>query len=311
MSRGQRKNSIPDKAEKAEMDKIDLMMEMMKTLQKDTTTRFNEMEDKLNSLNAGCNKLNTNYDKIVNELSDLKEEMKHIKDIEVKVEKIEQQHKEMEEEWKHVKEKWQGNEETFSKLKDQILMAEVQRKEKILRFRGVVEEDKESKEKLRTLIINNVAKYLDTEEDVIEDDIENVVRLNYRGKEERKYERDILVFFSRKRTRDEILIKNSKTKMIIEKKEIVILKEVPTEIRSRRKKYEQLATHLRETHIRFRWDLLEGLMIFYHSKRIRISNQQQAEECLKKIQKDQKEIFKQQPSLSRLVGHFVAKNSKL
>uniref|UniRef100_A0A803TW14 Uncharacterized protein n=1 Tax=Anolis carolinensis TaxID=28377 RepID=A0A803TW14_ANOCA len=89
------------------------------------------------------------------------------------------------------------------------------------------------------------------------------LRLPLRSSYSKKHNtpRDIVIRFSKKKTRDDILLSNSKTPTFYKGERIAILKELPISILERRRKYLFLTDELKKRNIRFRWDRIDGLML--------------------------------------------------
>ncbi|XP_048343693.1 uncharacterized protein LOC125428106 [Sphaerodactylus townsendi] len=274
-----RKASLIEKSEKTEMEaKLDYVIEMMNGMQKDNTMRFNELEGKLSAMDK---KFNT----VCTEINDMKSEIKIIKDMSQKMMEIEQKCNQLQDHQNESDQRMLDWEVEFKKLENQVLLTELHQKQNILRLRGVPEYEGE---KTRKLIITNLAKYLDTEDDVMEEDIERAFRLNQKPSGEGR-ERDILVFFARQKTKEEILKKNSKSKLKINSKEVLILKETPYKILKKRREYDFLTSVLRKTNIRYKWEDIDGLSLTYKERRMKITSIQQAKEFLGKIENELKD----------------------
>uniref|UniRef100_A0ACB8FIM3 Uncharacterized protein n=1 Tax=Sphaerodactylus townsendi TaxID=933632 RepID=A0ACB8FIM3_9SAUR len=283
-----RKASLIEKSEKTEMElKLDYMIEMMNGMQKDNTKHFNELEGKINEMDNKFNKVST-------EINELKNEIKIIKDLGQKVGELEQRCLQMEDQQKESEKRIVDWEDEFRKLENQMLLVELHQKQNILRLRGVPEKEGE---KIRKEIIINLAKYLDTEEDVLEEDIEKIFRINTKQGENRR-ERDILIFFSRLKTKEEILKKNTKSKLKINLKDVLILKEIPYKILRKRREYDFVTNILRRENIRYKWEDIEGFSVTYKEKKMKITTIQQGKDLVEQIEN---ELRKKEDELSTLI----------
>ncbi|XP_048343533.1 uncharacterized protein LOC125427999 [Sphaerodactylus townsendi] len=269
-----RKNSIPDNIEKVGSDnKIDQLLEMVTEIRNESAQRFNKLEDKLDTFEK-------NFEKIEKDIDTVKLELSRLKPLENKIQAIEEDIKNQVAVNATTEEKLDSCKEEIERLTRQNALLELRQKERILRFRGI---PSINKTELNKIMINNLSKYLDIEEDILEDDIDKIIRPNYRTSDKDIREGDVLIFFDRKQTRDEILKRNSKKKMVIDLKEITILKETPKWILNRRKEYSSLTNFLRSENITFKWEEVEGIQFTYGGKFHRLLSVQQAKETLEKI----------------------------
>uniref|UniRef100_A0ACB8FIV1 Uncharacterized protein n=1 Tax=Sphaerodactylus townsendi TaxID=933632 RepID=A0ACB8FIV1_9SAUR len=200
-----RKNSIPDSIEKMGNDnKIDQLLEMVTEIRNESTQRFNKLEDKLDTFEK-------TFEKIEKDIDTVKLELSRLKPLENKIQTIEEEIKNQVVVNAAIEGKLDSCKEEIERLTKQNALLELRKKERILRFRGIPSINKTD---LNKIMINNLSKYLDIEEDILEDDIDKIIRLNYRTSDKDIREGDVLIFFDRKQTRDEILKRNSKKKMI-------------------------------------------------------------------------------------------------
>ncbi|XP_048339417.1 uncharacterized protein LOC125425787 [Sphaerodactylus townsendi] len=276
-----RKQSISDKAERSELEtKMDQMLEMMGEMKKETNAKLEGLDNKIMNLEKS---VETKLQKIETELNIMKKDLSHVKVIENAVKKLEAKSEEQDK----LNVKWESKinllEEEAERTAKQCALLELRQKRNILRIKGVPEE---KDEKIEKKMITHLAKFLDMEEEMLEEDIIRIIRLSPKGHDEFKKNRDVLIFFSRLQTRDELLRKNSKEKLKIDSRDIIILKEIPIWILNRRRSYNPLINFLREKDITFRWEEVEGLRLKYNSKFVKILTIPQAQNFLEKIKKD-------------------------
>uniref|UniRef100_A0A2D4KFV8 Uncharacterized protein n=1 Tax=Micrurus paraensis TaxID=1970185 RepID=A0A2D4KFV8_9SAUR len=71
--------------------------------------------------------------------------------------------------------------------------------------------------------------------------------------------------------------------LVYKDKELQTLKQVPKKVRKQRKDYKFLTTQLIQKNIIFRWLILEGLLVTWQKKRIKIDNVDKAQDLYEQI----------------------------
>nr|XP_016849588.1 PREDICTED: golgin subfamily A member 6-like protein 1 [Anolis carolinensis] len=155
-----------------------------------------------------------------------------------------------------------------------------------LRLRNIQEEPGET---IREKVIEILTNLLDCSEQEIKEQTDRTYRINTNFSRRNKTPRDMIVHFTKKITRDEILKTNSKKQIFYKGTKIVILKEVPSTIISRRKNYTFLIEELKKQNARYRWEREEGLMTTYKGQRYWITTEERAREFYNAIRKEKEE----------------------
>ncbi|XP_067324591.1 uncharacterized protein PF3D7_1120000-like [Anolis sagrei] len=127
---------------------------------------------------------------------------------------------------------------------------EFREKEHQLRFRNIIEEDNEN---IREIIMELILPLCKTTPDIIGNHLDRVLRINSNYAKKNKVPRDVLVFFTKRATRDAILRENAKSPIMYKGNKIAILKETPITVLERRRKYRFLTDELNRRNVRFRW----------------------------------------------------------
>ncbi|XP_048340452.1 factor of DNA methylation 3-like [Sphaerodactylus townsendi] len=267
-----RKNSIPETD-----TKLDQVLEMITMMQKDNMEHFQKLEQGFER----------SFQKLESEIREIKSDLTKLKVTDEKVQKLTLTVNQLQENQEEMNEKSKETEIEMEKMRNQMALLEIKLKADVLRFRGVPEEEGENIKKKMT---HHLSKYINMEEDEFDEDISKVVRANYSKRDVLKRERDVLIFFSRKRTREDILAQSIKTSLQIQDKKILILKDIPNRILQKRKEYYFLRDFLRENNIRYKWEDLEGLRATYNFKSYRLTTVPQAQDFLEKLKKNLKEI---------------------
>ncbi|XP_058026045.1 uncharacterized protein LOC131191674 [Ahaetulla prasina] len=128
-----------------------------------------------------------------------------------------------------------------------------------LRFQNLEEVDQED---LRDVVTKLLGEFLGRGVDFMNWDVDRVYRVNSQYARTHAVPREVHVKFVRRETRDEILRKHRSGALIYRGREIAILRQIPRQVREKRKKYYFLSSKLYQKGVGFRWLMPEGLMIF-------------------------------------------------
>lgn len=145
-----------------------------------------------------------------------------------------------------------------------------------IRFRGVPENQKETREEM----INILSEFLEMPQSEVEQECDEIYRVNSEFAHIRKLPRDIIVKVLNHTMRDAILNKQYHEPMEISGKRIKIWKELPKDVIQQRKEFKQLLDRLRLEQIQYRWEIPRGISFSYDGKRINIKMKQQMQEFL-------------------------------
>lgn len=172
-------------------------------------------------------------------------------------------------------------------LQNSIVALECKALDCFLRFRGVMEEKGENVSEKMT---EAIAKYLGEQTDEVAFNIDTVYRVNSNYAAQNKIPRDIVVQFSSKKMKEEILSKSYKDPLELEGDQIKILKELPKKVIDSRKQFKPLTDNLKKLKIRFRWEIPIGLSFFFKGKRKTISDLQEMRRILDDMGKEERHI---------------------
>ncbi|XP_042327944.1 uncharacterized protein LOC121932905 [Sceloporus undulatus] len=161
---------------------------------------------------------------------------------------------------------------------DSILRLQLKQRENCLKLRGLPENVNEN---LYTLLTPILAKFIGESETLFPWEIDRAYRINSRIAKIRKLPRDVVIYFVRKQTKEIILRQSYTTKLIIEDKEITVLRDIPGKILKRRKEYSFLIEQLRARKILYKWDDLEGVIVNWKQKKVRLNSTEKARLFLK------------------------------
>ncbi|XP_048353685.1 uncharacterized protein LOC125433238 [Sphaerodactylus townsendi] len=175
--------------------------------------------------------------------------------------------------------------EQFERQNDYMAIMEYKQKETFLRIRGLPEKDNEN---LLQRILPMLSQVWSLEEDDAVREIDRLYRVNSKIARDRRLPRDIIINCVRKSMRDEILRFHSTSRIQLEGKDMIILKEIPAVIRRKRKDYTQLVDTLRLNNISFRWNIPEGLFFQLDSRNYNINTVTKAQDFLTKNKKNLK-----------------------
>ncbi|XP_062823099.1 uncharacterized protein LOC134295127 [Anolis carolinensis] len=176
-------------------------------------------------------------------------------------------------------------EQKSNKLEAKQEVLEAKELEYQLRLRNVWEEPREN---IRMVVIEILANLLQSSKEDIEGRLDRVYRINTNYAKRNKTARDVIVNFTKKIYRDEMLKLNSENSITYKEKKVIILKEIPMDTINKRRKYLFLADELKRHNLRFRWEK-EGLMTTYRGEKHWITSEGKAQNFYRKIKKEMEE----------------------
>ncbi|XP_067318460.1 uncharacterized protein PF3D7_1120000-like [Anolis sagrei] len=154
-----------------------------------------------------------------------------------------------------------------------------------LRLRNIQEEVKED---ISAKVIEILTELMECPKQEMKEQTDRIYRINTNYARRNKTARDVIVHFTKKTARDDILRVNNRRTIYYKGKKVIILKEFPSLVLKRRRKYAFLTEELKKQKIRFRWERDEGLMLTYEDQRYWIKDEERAKEFLQKIKKGKK-----------------------
>lgn len=171
---------------------------------------------------------------------------------------------------------------------DEKALEDQKQRENCLKIRGV----KEIKgENLYDSFLPLLADYAEISVNDLSWEVSKIYRLNSQVAKEKGWPRDIVIYFLRKRIRDQILDLSYKKVFQIDEEEAKIFKDIPKRILRKRENYKFLTTLLIKNDILYKWEKLEGISVFYKQRWHKLNSVQKAKDfwkrCNKDIRKDQ------------------------
>nr|XP_016849072.1 PREDICTED: M protein, serotype 5-like isoform X1 [Anolis carolinensis] len=176
-------------------------------------------------------------------------------------------------------------EQKYNKIEAKQELLEAKDLEYQLRLRNVWEEPREN---IRMVVTEILANLLQSTKEEIEDRVDRIYRINTNYAKRNKTSRDVIVNFTKKIYRDEILKLSNENTISFKEKRVIILKEFPMDTINRRRKYLFLVDELKRYNLRFRWEK-EGLMTTYRGEKHWITSEGKAQNFYKKIKKEMEE----------------------
>ncbi|XP_048339273.1 uncharacterized protein LOC125425739 [Sphaerodactylus townsendi] len=282
--------STPEKSQdtEAKMDKLEQMISSVLNLQTETKEQIIRFQ---NETNEQFGKIEQEFGKIKQEMTNLKKDLKdnsgHIKKMDETLSHIKSALNEHAEHIEEIEDKMDSYKEQQEKHAELMAILEYKQKETYLRIRGLPEMDNEN---LLKRILPLLQQVWSLEEDDAVREIDRLYRVNSKIARDKKLPRDIIINCVRKSLRDEILRYHAATNIQLEGTNLIILKEIPTAIRRKRKDYNNLADTLRINNVKFRWNIPEGLSFYFNSKYHNINSAIKAQDFLTSNQKNLKSI---------------------
>lgn len=192
-----------------------------------------------------------------------------------RIEALEENQKQMrEQDDKEIEEKreYQGK---VARLEEENIMLHFKEMERAVRIRGIPENKQLD---LERAVAEAFAGALDWRVENIGYEIEKVYRVNSGFARQRGLPRDVVVYFVRKRMRNDIMQAYYNLRFKVAGHEILLLKEIPSIILRRRKELAFLTDELKKRGIQFRWEIPVGIIFYFDGKRQRIITVEKAKE---------------------------------
>ncbi|XP_042312364.1 uncharacterized protein LOC121924897 [Sceloporus undulatus] len=174
-------------------------------------------------------------------------------------------------------------EKNYERDLDERALQDQKQREQCIKIRGLKEKDNEDLYEYLTPIL---AEYVGAEKEHFEQEISKMFRLNSKIAKQKGLSRDVIVYFTRKKIRDEIIQLNYEQHLEVEGEELILLKDIPLRILKKRNEYKPLAMLLRKNNIPYRWDRLEGLIFKYKTDLLRINSILKLKDFMKKHKRD-------------------------
>lgn len=191
------------------------------------------------------------------------------------VERMDECIEQMGEHAERVDERLNKIEENADLTQNELILIQYREMEFALRIRGVKENQNEN---LRGDIAVDLAVALNCKTEEIEREIEKAYRVNSWVARQRKLPRDIVIYFSRRTRRNEIIQKFYNEKFQIAAQNVIILKEIPPKILRKRKEFAFLTEELKKRQIQFRWEIPIGIVVTVAGTRYRLNSVSKAKD---------------------------------
>lgn len=170
-------------------------------------------------------------------------------------------------------------------LQDEITMMQFKQMEFALRIRGLPEDGQED---LKVKVATSLAPVLGCDYGKLFEEIDSAYRINSRIAAQRNLPRDVVIYFSRKARRNEIIWTYYQQRFQIANQDIILLKEVPYKMLQKRKEFAFLTQELKNRQIPFRWNIPTGIMVTFDNKSYRLDTPQKAKDFYLLILKAEK-----------------------
>lgn len=239
------------------------MKEDMKAMQRDMAALRKEIKQEIRQ-------------EIRSELKDLKEGLgKATKDIK----KIEENMERMEEKTTKINKRVMDIEQNFERDLDERALQDLKQRENCIKIRGLKEKENED---LYEYLTPHLANYAGADNEQFHWEISKMFRINSKIAKQKKLPRDIIIYFTRKKTRDEFIQLSYEEKLEIEGEELIIFKDIPSRILKKRMDYKPLTTILNKCNINYRWERLEGISFRFKNELFRINSVMKMKDFIKK-----------------------------
>ena len=200
--------------------------------------------------------------------TELTEAKKQITEMKTRTQDIEEKVKGTDTRVDQTEETLQATQKNQKQDDDRFVMLEMGRASKMLRFQNVpVKEGKD----LEILISEALALEIEIDPAEFRQYLEATYRVSTAYLRKNKLPKEINVRFTNKVIRDKVLRISQDKQLIIEDKKINELKQIPWQMRQRRKEYSFLVSLLQQNGISYRWPTPEGLFFRIDTQRYNIT----------------------------------------
>lgn len=248
-------------------------------------TLYNDMKEDIQALKRDMNAMRKEIKQEIRqeiraELKDIKETLgkatEDIRQMESKVEKIEGKTDKVNKRISEIEKKYERD-------LDERALQDLKQRENCIKIRGLREKEDEN---LYEYLVPRLAEYVGAEQEQFQWEISKLFRINSKIARQKKLPRDVVIYFTRKKIRDEIIQLNYEQSLEVEGKELIIYKDIPLRILKKRNEYRPLITLLRNNDIIYRWDRLEGVIFKFKAETFRINSVLKMKDFIKKHRGD-------------------------
>ncbi|KAM3846951.1 uncharacterized protein M6D78_004035 [Vipera latastei] len=170
----------------------------------------------------------------------------------------------------------------IDRIEDELTILEYKNMEFALRIRGLKENPKED---LEWEVAQAAAPVLKCEPEELLKEMDKTFRVNSWIARQKKLPRDVVIYFSRRLTRNSIIQAFYREKFQIAGQDIMILKEIPHKILRKWKDFAFLSDELKKRQIQFRWEIPIGIVVNYAGTRYRLDTILKAKDFYTKVLK--------------------------
>ncbi|XP_058038775.1 uncharacterized protein LOC131198304 [Ahaetulla prasina] len=164
----------------------------------------------------------------------------------------------------------------MEKTDDEIVLIQYRNMEFALRIRGLNENKEEN---LREIFSEVFAEILAARPADVAYQIDKIYRVNSWIARQKKLPRDVVIYFTSRTVRKQILQASYKGEKIqVAGQDILILKEIPPKMFRARKEFAFLVNELKKCQIEYRWDIPTGIIVYYAEKVHRLNTVGKARE---------------------------------
>ncbi|XP_060550752.1 uncharacterized protein LOC132712616 [Pantherophis guttatus] len=162
----------------------------------------------------------------------------------------------------------------MQRIEDEIVMIQFRAMEFAIRLRGIREEERQD---LRQVCSEALAKILQVNPDLVFHKIDKIYRVNSWVARQRQLPRDVVIYFTEREIRNDILQKSFHTSIQVGGSRLVIFKELPPKMLKARKEFGFLVKELKNLQIPFRWDAPAGVIFRYKGEGYRLNTVEKAQ----------------------------------
>uniref|UniRef100_A0ABM5G0I9 LINE-1 type transposase domain-containing protein 1 n=1 Tax=Pogona vitticeps TaxID=103695 RepID=A0ABM5G0I9_9SAUR len=239
-----------------------------------------------NLLSTGFDQINRRLTEMTNQMTYIQAELTETKEqvtqIKTKTQDIEGKMKNTDARLDKAEESVQQIQRDQRQCQDRLIMLEMERALKMLRIQNVPEKGSED---LETVMSEALAPAIEMDVAEFRQGLEAAFRVSTAYVRKNNLPKEVHLRFTKKAIRDKVLRASQEKQLIIEDKKINVLKQIPWQVRQRRKEYASLAQLLQQNGISYRWLTPEGLFFRIDTQRYNITSPMKAQNFIEKMRK--------------------------
>lgn len=231
------------------------LKDLQEALKLQTREIEEQMSNKIDKMNNKMEQITEGMEAMSDEMGEIREIIK-IKNKEIRediimafqglaknLEKLDERLEEVNQSNLNLEDKMNDVQNRMEKIDEEVMMSQYRDMEFALRVRGMKENQQEN---LREVFAKAFASTMGWRYEEVIMELDKIFRVNSWIARQRQLPRDIVIYFSKRTTRNEIIQAFYNNRFQVEGQEVLILKEIPPKILRKRKEFAFLADELKK-----------------------------------------------------------------